>query len=332
MKHELIFDSVVFVHGFTGHPVRTWRHESASVAKNPQEDHERDGERPSKFRRLSSTIFRSKGTAQDEKVFWPLHLLPITLPTARIFVYGYDTKIRNPLEAQPSQDTVYDFASDFLQSLEDPRRAQPLRPLVFVAHSLGGIIVKETLRQAYSHRDLGPAKQGLYQIYESTAAIMFFGTPHNGADPRGFREMIIEKLSRAIGITVNEQIVHALLPNSERLKELRDSFSPMASRKKWLVFSFQEQYGVRAIGGRKASISVKLELRKKLIIEEVVEDSSSCIGDARIEMVRSISNHHMGMCRFSGIHDVEYQKVSSAFKSIREQMLEGLIRHKSPGS
>ena len=80
---------------------------------------------------------------------------------------------------------------------------------------------------------------------------MFFGTPHGGADPRGMRELMIEKLIRAAGFSVNEQIVNALLPNSERLKELRDAFLPMARRNNWLLYSFQEQYGVPALGNRK---------------------------------------------------------------------------------
>ena len=81
---------------------------------------------------------------------------------------------------------------------------------------------------------------------------MFFGTPHGGADPRGLRENIVERIARAAGLSVNEQIVNALLPTSERLKELRDSFAPMARHKSWIIYSFQEQYDVRFLSGGKA--------------------------------------------------------------------------------
>ena len=108
--------------------------------------------------------------------------------------------------------------------------------------------MKEALRRSYgfeSHHN------HLRQIYECTAAIMFFGTPHGGADPRGLLVHITERVARAVGFTVNEQIVNTLLPTSERLKELRDDFGPMARQKDWIIYSFQEQYGVQFLGGQK---------------------------------------------------------------------------------
>lgn len=143
---------------------------------------------------------------------------------------------------------MYDIASDFLVSLEAERRSQSSRPIVFVAHSLGGIVVKEALRRSYGFEN---HHKHLRQIYESTAAIMFFGTPHGGADPRGLLGHITERVARAVGFTVNEQIVNTLLPSSERLKELRAEFGPMARQKNWIIYTFQEQYGVQILGGQK---------------------------------------------------------------------------------
>lgn len=187
-----------------------------------------------------------------EHVYWPKHLVPTTLPTARVLVYGYDTNVRHFLGSPLSKSTVYDIASDFLGSLEAERRSQSSRPIIFVAHSLGGIVVKEALRRSYgfeSHHN------HLRQIYESTAAIMFFGTPHGGADPRGLLGHITERVARAVGFTVNEQIVNTLLPTSERLKELRDEFGPMARQKNWIIYTFRGQYGVQLLGGQKGRAS-----------------------------------------------------------------------------
>jgi hypothetical protein len=41
------------------------------------------------------------------------------------------------------------------------------------------------------------------------------------------------------------------LPTSERLRELRDEFSPMAHQEGWIIYSFQEQYGVSALNNKK---------------------------------------------------------------------------------
>jgi hypothetical protein len=80
---------------------------------------------------------------------------------------------------------------------------------------------------------------------------MFFGTPHSGADPLGFSKGIIEKIGKAVGFRVNKQIVDTLLPSSERLRELRDEFGPIAEDENWIIHSFQEQLGIRALSDNK---------------------------------------------------------------------------------
>ena len=108
--------------------------------------------------------------------------------------------------------------------------------------------MKEALRRSHSFAN---HQIHLRHIYESTNAIVFFGTPHGGADPRGLLESVVEKVFRAAGFTVNEEIFRSLLPTSERLRELRDEFAPMAHQKHWIIHSFQEQYGVQLLQGKK---------------------------------------------------------------------------------
>ena len=100
-----------------------------------------------------------------------------------------------------NRNTVYDIAWNFLVALEAERRAEPLRPTLFVVHSLGGIVVKEMLwRSSVCHR----GQTHLQDIFESTIGIMFFGTPHGGADPRGILQCIAEKAIKAAGFSVNK--------------------------------------------------------------------------------------------------------------------------------
>ncbi len=96
-----------------------------------------------------------------------------------------------------------------------------------MAHSLGGIVVKEMLRRSEGCH-LGQSH--LHAIFESTTGIVFFGTPHSGADPRGLLHRAVESVFKAVGFSVNEQLVSTLLPSAERLRELRDDFGPMAQQ------------------------------------------------------------------------------------------------------
>jgi hypothetical protein len=149
-----------------------------------------------------------------------------------------------------NRNTVYDISWDLLVALESERRTEPSRPVLFVAHSLGGIIIKEMLRRSRGCH-MGQIHLHLHDISKSTIGIIFFGTPHAGTDPRGFLQRIAERVIKAAGFSVNEQIVNALLPSSERLKELRDEFGKMAQEQNWIIHSFQEQVGVGLLNNQK---------------------------------------------------------------------------------
>ena len=185
-------------------------------------------------------------------MFWPQELLQNTLPDARILTYGYDSRIGHRLAQPVNQNTILDLGQNLLVSLEAQRRPQPSRPIIFVAHSLGGILVKEALRRSEGHRE---HQREFYSVYNSTIALIFFGTPHRGAEPQGLVRNVAETMIRAAGFSPNDTLINGLLPNSERLKELREEFSKMLQSKRWKVYSFQEQYGLPFLNGKKVSQS-----------------------------------------------------------------------------
>lgn len=79
-------------------------------------------------------------THQPSQCFWPRDCLAHDVPAARILAYGYNADAA----FGGSTATVEDHAKDLLASLLDKRgNGIASRPLVFVAHSLGGIIVKQ---------------------------------------------------------------------------------------------------------------------------------------------------------------------------------------------
>ncbi|KAG9056275.1 hypothetical protein FS842_011164 [Serendipita sp. 407] len=78
-------------------------------------------------------------TAENEKL-WLKDFLPNDLPNARILSYGYDADTRSFI--QTSSKTISHHAEDFVERLSQLRRMHPRRPIIFLAHSLGGIILK----------------------------------------------------------------------------------------------------------------------------------------------------------------------------------------------
>ncbi|KAI6086309.1 hypothetical protein F4821DRAFT_128914 [Hypoxylon rubiginosum] len=214
--------------------------------------------------------------------------------------FGYDTRITHVLSSPPSTDTVYQIAGDLLVALDARRSNTSSLPIVFIVHSLGGIVLKQMLRRSYSSQ---LSQRHLHSICMSTKAAIFFGTPHGGADPCGIFLGALKKVFKLIGFEVNEQVVNTLLPNSERLMELRDEFAPMAQNYGWSIHSFQEGVGLKVLNWSK-----------------VVDDNSSYLSCPSIELTEHIAKNHMDMCRFASDTDIEYQKVVAALLRISKRL------------
>ncbi|KAL8400713.1 hypothetical protein RB594_000929 [Gaeumannomyces avenae] len=215
---------IVFVHGFTGHAKNTWTWQRAKHGPSYQKRKHDPGEGSSSggvrkflkvpfrkkdrnpsstatssstpgpsFSETTRTAATSAGTERQdirEEVYWPKDLVPQTVPSFRMFTYGYDTNIRYWINGPIGEKTVYDYGWDLLCSFEEARRGagEGSRPILFVAHSLGGIVVKEALRRSERCATLKPH---MHAICEAALGLLFFGTPHRGADPRNFLHHVL---------------------------------------------------------------------------------------------------------------------------------------------
>ena len=61
------------------------------------------------------------------------------LPMARVMIYGYESTVARSNNFQ----NLEDLATSFHNSLLPLIRCENTRPIVFIAHSLGGLIVKQ---------------------------------------------------------------------------------------------------------------------------------------------------------------------------------------------
>ena len=82
-----------------------------------------------------------------------------------------------------NQGNLFSHSKTLLTRLEQEHRDAVDRDLVFVAHSLGGILAKDVRRRSADHSDARMKK-----VYKSTTAVLFFGTPHRGSTQAGVAE------------------------------------------------------------------------------------------------------------------------------------------------
>ena len=250
----------MFVHGLQGHPHRTWTsNPKPAQTLAPLIAPKRDKTRALSPFRLFSKHTRTKSgrsikeealddvdeernrEAEAKDVFWPRDLLKEDFSMARIMTFGYNTNITQGYKAA-NQGNIFSHARDLLYGLEAKRRQTPNRDLVFIAHSLGGILVKEVLRRSEVDPD-----QKIVKIFGSTTGVFFFGTPHRGSrDWASFGEGVAAVASRILGVDVNTQVIHALLPSGPELEICRESFTAQWVKRgdNLTVRTFQESKGV----------------------------------------------------------------------------------------
>lgn len=78
---------------------------------------------------------------------WPRLLLPKDIPQARIMTFGYDADIVRWTDPAGT-NRIANHARNLLKYLSDERDGSESedRPIIFVAHSLGGLVVENVSR------------------------------------------------------------------------------------------------------------------------------------------------------------------------------------------
>jgi len=77
-------------------------------------------------------------TADNDKL-WLRDFLAPKVPYARILLFGYNSNIMKGANTMH----IGDHATNLLDRLARKRRDDPQRPIVFIVHSLGGLVVKK---------------------------------------------------------------------------------------------------------------------------------------------------------------------------------------------
>ena len=186
---DLTSYSIVFVHGLTGKRTKTWL---ADEAEEP----------------------------------WPKTLLHSDIAEARIMTYGYDADVVNFIKPA-GQNTVREHARNFNYDLTNLRRktSSLSRPLIFVAHSLGGLVCQQACILAYESLEAD------HQLFDSLVGIMFLGTPHSGSGLAKFALALGFFIKFSMVKTPNNSNLAILKRDSEVLAAVQDSFGTLLQRR-----------------------------------------------------------------------------------------------------
>ena len=240
------------------------------------------------------------------------NMLPSVVPKARIWMFNYQS---NWLGEGPF-NRISTLADQLLEHIHLKLNIRN-RPLIFVAHSFGGILVAEALTLITSNGSFA-------HILHSTTGLVFLGTPFRGS-PSTKQAQIIVDAARAFGFKSTKALLGHLLPGSDRLVDLTRKFSLLASSEKLNIVCFFEQLRtpiIRNPSGLLQLISQKIEV-------EIVSELSACLDGYKSY---GLNTTHTKMNKFNDPGDGNYQLVSGKileFVSMSPEVLEARRRQRS---
>ncbi|KAI1182505.1 ribonuclease-like protein p/mrp subunit [Nemania serpens] len=236
-------------------------------------------------------------SAKSNNRFWlgDQDMLPRDVKNSRVMTYRYPASVATLLGGT-SSDRILQHAQTLIAELVADRELENAteRPIVFICHSLGGIIVKRAL--VYSASRTSSHINHLHSIYVSTYGILFFGTPHQGSGQANLAmsvQRIIDVILPSKLLDTQAQLLDALKEGSELLQEITDNFAPLM--KDIRVYFFWEQ--------EKTDLGYKLDY-------VVTESSAAPILDNTDRA--GLRADHRGMCRFASRNAPGYKLVASS--------------------
>ena len=194
---------VVAVHGLQGDAYETWKHDNGFI--------------------------------------WLKDFLPAQVPSARIMTFGYDSTVAFSKSVAKLDDKALDLLNRLGGKRSVPTKGCS-RPIVFICHSLGGILVKKALILAHE-RSSDPEYR---DILENTNAIAFIGVPHKGSDSAWWATFAANALKGAsLGTSTNTALVADLKKDSSTLTSVSKQFVDRTAQLQiYTFYETQKLYGV----------------------------------------------------------------------------------------
>lgn len=151
---------------------------------------------------------------------WAMDWLEERFPDIRVIGLNYTSTLSDWYSryhgcgCQITQGTIETRAVEFLDHLAAAGVGQNGRPVVWVGHSMGGLIVKSIITQA-----MASAEEREKTVAANTKAIMFLGTPHKGTAVAKLKQHTQMLLSPSMEVREMEENAMPLLKLHERFLE-----------------------------------------------------------------------------------------------------------------
>lgn len=222
----------------------------------------------------------------DPELFWPDWLpLDNEVAKARISRYCYDAT-----SCSAPTFSIREIAQDLLIQMSLPWRSPAFgtTPIMFVAFSLGGLVVKQA-------QITGLENKAYREMTRQFSGAVFLATPHRGDD-------LSNPLSRALRSHGSaSKAVAAMVPNSGVLELINYRFRHVSAGME--IASFYE------------TLTTKQGMSRALVLGR----DASTLGYPG-EYVCALATNHSNMCKFTSTDDVNYLQVLNGLKRVMDKI------------
>lgn len=226
----------IFLHGITGDRIDTWTH--VDGASNQ---------------------------------FWPKWLCE-DFPNTAVYTLDYPASIFHKWAKQ--ELNLHERAESILEDLATYGIGK--RPLAFITHSLGGLLVKEILRVATECQD-----DGWKSVAENTRLVCFLATPHTGAALASIATTLIPRLASTH--------VDTLSNDSGYLNALNKAYRDLAAKQGFATVAYYEKHKTKSC-------------------TLVVSAESADPGVAKCRPI-AVEADHIGICKLQSRDDLVYRSL-----------------------
>ncbi|KAI1061024.1 hypothetical protein LB507_010091 [Fusarium sp. FIESC RH6] len=229
-------------------------------------------------------------------------------PNARILLYHSESSWTGALKVK---QFLHNLAHTLLEGLKAKREDAVFpRPITFIGHSMGGLVIAKAVHTAATRPELFPG------MYEDIAGCAFFGTPFKGAEAASLACML-SHLGEVVGVSTASKLLENMRPDDEYLNELRKEFIRLAVKTdpKIQLYGFYEQQPttIHQLSGMPQFLSaLNIPLPKK--VGEFVTRESAIL-DGVMETM-GLSATHRDLVKFKSSKDDRYMLVRGPLKRL----------------
>ncbi|KAJ7336654.1 Serine active site containing protein 1 [Desmophyllum pertusum] len=246
---------VVFVHGLRGGPFMTWRQQEEKDVKKSGTD------------------------------CWPKSWLVRDIPNIRVLMVEYDTSLSHWVSQCPQEPET---RSLMYRSEEIRRKLRKAgigkRPVIWVVHSMGGLLVKQLLLDAEKNDEFRC-------MSDNTKGIVFYSTPHLGSALASYSSQARHLLQPSVE-------VKELCQKSPFLATLHENFLALVQRHPVKLLSFGE------------TVPMKLSWMLQTVL--VTNDSA----DLGVGEFLPLDVDHVDVCKPSSQTDERYLKTAQFIQKL----------------